>query len=500
MGGVFAVGLASQNWLIALGGGILAAAALFTLTLETGTGTLAERMMRGIRWAYRGRRGIRAYQPWDWAAWNEHLAGHKALTKADVRAMRYRPDSADGMGWLVSDPRVPGIAWHEPRAQEQYLSVTWQVEGRLRGLESDEAMDAGAAAWGRFLASMGGLTALPKYVQTMTRVLPPDLAWHDEWVDRMMDKDAPAILIQSYLELLAACERGSLVQRHFVTVRWPLTEEFTRQASYFGAGQDGWRELMGHEIEAMTRALEIAGVGDVSVLTARQTVAVMLHVQDPDRPIEKVADVDPEVMGLPSRDTRKACVITTDTGEWWHSTGMMRGESLSTGHRHSFWLHSLLIGMRQPIVRSISFHLRVIPAAEAQRSADRDAYGTETEIVSAQQRGRLVPRDMINARELAEQKRIDLEPGSMNHGVRWVGYITVSARTRAELTLAKRLVEEQAQNGLGLSRIAWQDAGQAAALGGTMPLARGLKDAGVSRAGKVLATMGRMSTDGAEED
>ena len=495
------VGAVIHGYLGAVVGAAIAGGTFFILMLDAGKGSLGARLLRVIRWSNRGRRGTDRYVPWDPIAWEMHLNDTNVLNDKDARAMRYRPDFADGMAWLVAEPRQPGVAWQVPRGREEFLSATWSVEGRLRGLESDEAMDEGAAAWGRFLASFGGMTSLPRYVQTLTRVLPPDLAWHDRWVDENMDKSAPTLLQDSYLEVLQECERGALIQRHFVTVRWPVSEQFKLQASHFGAEQDGWRALMHEEVQTITRLLEVSHMGAVKVLTARQTAAVMLHIQDPDRAIDRVDDVDAERMGLPSRDTRRAVVVAQEdgAGEWWHATGMMRSEDLAIGTRNSFWLHGVLAGMRQPIVRSVSFHARVVPASEARRRAEADARGAEMELYRAQKKGQLTPLDMLRAREAAEAKRRALEPGTMAHGIEWVGYLSVSARGPEDLLLAKRLIEEQAQNALGLDRIQWCDTMQSAALGSVMPLARGLTNGRTRASTRVMAGVGRLTTEGVDK-
>ena len=502
--GIFITALAA-GFIISPAAGILfflfATPAFFALTMETAGGTLGGKLERAFYWRYRVRRGIDGYEPFDHEAWERHVKGEELLSKKAIARMRVWPDATDGMTWLYAEPRMPAIAKHEPIGQEPYYAIAYSVEGRLRGLESDIAMDDGARAWGEFLASMGGTLSLAKQVQTITRVLPPDMAWHEHWVRSNMAADAPDILKRSYTELLSKCEAGALVQRHYVVVKYPIDDNLNLQAQPFGDGEDGHRRLMHEERDAMTRALEGAHVGKVAALTARQTVAVILHMQDPARPIEQVDDVDENRHGLRSQDTRRSTkTIGADGREWRHATAVITGSKLSNEPRLSLWLFDLLMGMRQPIIRTISFHCRVVPAAEARRRADRDVNAAEMEIVTSESKLKLVDKAVIQARDEAERKRTRLAPGQRTHGVVWIAYMTVSAESARELNIAKRLVTEQALNGLGLEKLTWTDSRHSSAMGTTMPTARGLRDVGSSLGGRAAAALGRASTEGTDDE
>ena len=52
-----------------------------------------------------------------------------------------------------------------------------------------------------------------------------------------------------------------MVQRHFITVSWPVTTAFVDAAAKYGEGRDGWRGLMGQEIASTVRGLEEARLG-----------------------------------------------------------------------------------------------------------------------------------------------------------------------------------------------------------------------------------------------
>jgi hypothetical protein len=472
----------------------------FVVTARTHRGSIVERRRKRRRWADRVRSGTTAFVPYDVAAWDQAeqaradaatargRAARDAAARAQLElvALRANPDGADGMGWLQSGRGEPGIAWHAPAGEGNYLSATFAVSGQLRGIESSTVMARAAEGWGTFLSARALPSVLVGDVQTMTRVLPADNALQEFWVLNSLDPGVPAAAVGSYEDVLRMTGEDAMVQRHYVTVSWPITPAFTDAASKYGTGRDGWRSLMMQEIASTIRGLGEARMGQVEVLTARQTVAVMLHQQNPARPIDYVADVDPAVSGVASRDEFSAHIvtgrspITGGTVEWWHRTAAIRADAMATAPRTQLWVLDLLIGRDIQFIRSVSFHIHLVPASEAKVAARQDLVRDAAETISRREAGKFDTDDTTVAMTAAHRRRADLVSGSHHHGADWVGYVTISVRTREELARASRQLEETCSTSLGIDHLDWQDSFQSAASGTTWPIGRGLATARTS--------------------
>lgn len=464
------------------------------LTARTHRGSIMERHRKRSRWASRQKSGTDRFTPYNVAEWDQlhhALADTTKIKSAEARdvseqlqraitAMRPNPDGADGMGWLQLDRGMPGIAWHAPIGEQSYLSATFSVTGQLRGIESSAVMARAAEGWGAFLASRALASSLVGDVQITTRVLPSDTAMQEFWVLNSLDSEAPADAVTSYEEVLRLTGQDAMVQRHFVTVSWPITAEFRNTAAKHGRDRDGWRSLMREEIDATIRGLTDARLGKVEVLTARQLAAVMAHEQNPARPIDFVADIDPAGFGVASHDEFSSHVVSgTDpiSGapvEWWHRTAAIHAESLATAPRTQLWLLDLLIGSGIQFIRTVSFHIHLIPAAEAKAAARQDLVRDTAEALSRSEAGQLDSDDTGVHMSAARRRRDDLTSGSRHHGAAWTGFITITEINRENLARASRQLEDTCATALGIERLDWLDSFQSAASGTTWPIGRGM--------------------------
>lgn len=465
----------------------VAAGIVVLATLRTHRGSVLDRRRARARWRARQRTGTDRYTPFDVAAWDqlqsalEHARRrHRPPVRAAIAAMRGNPDGADGMGWLQYGTGEPGIGWHHPLGEAPYLSVAFSVSGQLRGVEATRVLRRAADGWGGFLAARGAASSLVGGVQTLTRVLPLDTARQQAWAAANLDLAASVAEQQSYAEVIARTSAAAMVQRHYIVVSWPLTADFADTARRYGDGRDGWRGLMGAEIDATVRGLEEARIGQVAALTARQTVALMLHQQDPTRPLDAARRVDPLQAGVASHDEFSAHVVQSAAGEWWHRTAAIRADALAAAPRSQLWVLDLLLGGGLDFPRSVSFHLRLVPAVEAKVAARRDVVRDLSDQVAEQRHGRLADDATNAAMTAAQRRRADLAAGSHHHGVEWVGYVTVSARSRDGLALASRQLAEVCTTGLGIERLDWLDTYQSAASGTTWPIGRGIRPATAS--------------------
>lgn len=469
---------------------------VFAATVNTHNGSWLERRERRRRWKTRLATGTDRFVPYSAEEWEgahsdvEHVRSGKERAKR-LAAVRSRPDGADGMGWLQAGPNVPGIAWHTPVGEEAYLSVAFEVSGQLRGAESTQRQEAAQAGFGALLASHASPSSLVSGVQPITRVLPPDLALNEAWVEKNLSPDALEDAVASYAEVLERTGKNTFVQRHIEVLRWPLSANFLATAEQYGEGRDGWRALMAQEIDSMVRALRAAQLGVVKAMSARGVVAMMLHQQNPSRPPLMVSDVSPRRMGLPSHDDWNAHWVedidplTKKKVTWGHRTAMITASQMETGERSPYWLLALLHNAGSG-ARTLSFQLELIPAEQARLLASKDVVRDMAAVIAKQNKGQLVdPGTDVNLRS-ARARGTDLMPGSGQHGVNWVGFITISAKTQQELTKASRRLEETAANAAGIQKLSWLDTYQAAASGTTWPIFRGLKPSKPSTGAKLM--------------
>lgn len=493
--GVGAVFTPALGWW-AIAGTVVAVLVLIVATSATDNGTIIERRRRRRRHKLAQRTHADDFIPYSQeraelltaALTQTRKSKDKAEQEArgewarELAAMRANPDGCDGMGWLQSGKGIPGIAWHGAPGEEPYLSVAFSVSGQLRGMESPENVLLGAEAFGSVLAARAAPSSLLRFVQPVTRVLPADTALQEFWVLNNIDPDAPEWAKASYEEVLLESSRGAMVQRHWVVASWPLNARFAEQARKYGEGRDGWRKLMAAEIESYRRSLLDARHHWAEPLTARGTAAVIRHMQNPSRPLDLVADVRATDTGerSPGGEYSAHVVDGTDphTGQpvqWWHRTAAIRAENLTVAQRRPLWLLELLVGRQLDVIRTVTFHIELVPANEARRAARRDLVSDMADEISRTGNGR-IPLDEGNVRiDAAQRRRIDLAEGSGHHGTNWVGYITVTAENREQLAWASRELTELCANEVGIQKLEWLDSYQPAASGTTWPIGRGIR-------------------------
>lgn len=492
----------SVNGVGGLAIGLAGCGLTYVLTIDTHRGTVLARLTKNRSWKDRIARGTDAFEQYTPERWAEaqtlaaSASGRREQFEANrmLTAIRANPDGADGLGWLQAHPRKPGIAWHGPLGETPYLSVAFAVEGQLHGLEPVSVMNRGSEAWGKFLAANAGADKFVDGVQTLTRVLPVDIARQMAWVAEHADplpEDAPdeatdrqrRTLLEaqhSYAEVIRRCATGAMGQRHFVIVRWPITPAFVAEASKYAEGEgpdherDGWRRFMDAEIRSVQRSLRAARLGAVSPLTAQQVCAFMLHAQDPSRPLDQISDVDVSAFGLSSHDERSAYVVDTEQQQWWHRTAAITAEGLAAGSRDALWVLDVLIGMDSPVMRSVAFHHGLIPKAQAAATAKSDLLNDAANSVARNKKGRVDLGEGELAMNESQIRVDDLKPGRSHQGDSWIAYVTISATSRDELARFSREFGEVARSGLGAEQIQWCDTYQSTAAGYTWPLCRGL--------------------------
>ena len=486
---VIAAGVVASAW---LGAWTLVAAAIAVVVVVIATttdhrGSRLDRWRAKQRWKTRQKLGTDVFIPAalmpDDIRDLAYLADSgKKLTPEQtqqVNAYRDFPDGVDGFGWLCDTPGEPGVAIHMPVGEKQYVSVAFSVEGQVRGQEGDEYLNSAMRAFGDLLSRYGPANRLPSRLQIVTRVVPFDPDPHYAWVaGNLADDDVTDLLVSSYEEVVELVTGAGLVQRHFMVVRWPVEDEFLAEVSRHGGGVDGWRSLMDTEIRSVHAALLNARLGVVTPLSAARVSAVLRHMQLPSWEMGLSGSADTDQPWMASWDEID-CVWNSGVGPdgdpefWAHRTAEIPVEAMGTEDRDCLWVTPLLSQLNEPVIRTLSFQLELVPAASARRQARRDVTDDRAKIISQHQKGHLADDDAAMMMSAAETRLSDLSPGSRQHGVAWVGHVTVSAPSKEELTRGCRVLADAAVEA-GIERLRWLDTYQAGAAACTWPLARGM--------------------------
>lgn len=483
---VIAVGIVLSPWLglWSLGVATLAVLAVVAATTADHRGSRLDRWRDRRRWKQRKATGTNMFIPYaqmpaDMAELADSGEKLTPVQRAALGAYRDFPDGVDGFGWLCADPGVPGIAVHMPIGEQHYVSVAFSVAGQVRGQEGDEYLNSAMRAFGDLLSRYGPANRLPARLQVLTRVVPFDPDPHYAWVAaRLAVDDVSELLAASYEDVVDQVTGGGLVQRHFVVVRWPVTDAFVAEAKHYGDGIDGWKALMDTEIRSVHAALATARLGKVEPLSAARVAAVLRHMQLPCWEMDLAGSADPFGPWIPSWDEWD-CVWNSGPGPegdvhyWAHRTAEIPIEAISTQERDCMWVTPLLSQLNEPVIRTLSFQIELIPSGQARRQARRDVTDDRAKIVAKAEKGELSDEDTDMMLSAAETRLRDLAPGGRQHGVGWVGHITVSAPTKEQLERGTRVIADAATEA-GIDRLHWLDTYQAGAAACTWPLARGM--------------------------
>lgn len=466
------------------------AAIVALVTNESVTGDLLGKLTQKWVWAMRRWRGTDRFIPYsDDALEQAQATPRRRARQRAISAVRQMPDGAVGLGWLENRPGKVGIAWHRPTDKCEYLSVAWEVDGRMRGFESRDSLNHSSQLYGEFLASLGGDFSLCRQVQTLTRILPPNAVHHAVWARDNMDWElaargqAGARVLRSHEQVLDTAIAIGTAQRHFIVLRFDVDDDFRAHARRYGKGEQAWRTLMEHEIEALSRRLNVSGQGSARPLTARQVAAFIRHAQNPTFELDRVDNIDPNNFGVMSFDKRSA-YITHDQPmsevagvpvRYYSATARITADVLDAQLRNMFWVNDWLTNMPEPIVRSMSFHMRIVPARVARAKAMADLTMDAAELEAKRRAGSLATNDS-EAKQLAAAIRADeLRPGTGHHGLEWMMCLTVTATSEEELARHTRILAEVASTSLGIRRLTWCRNTQSVAAGYTWPIARGLE-------------------------
>lgn len=474
----------------------LVAVVIFLATIDLDTGmTPWSRWQQRRRMALRRKLGLNNFMPYELMPESLHAepadkAAHKAWAR-ERAAYREVPDGLDGLVFLEARPRRVAVAYHAGRGEQAYCSVAFSVDGPIQGLQGDAFVAAAQEKFGALLAGWGSAQKILTGIQITTRVIPSDSALHEVWLERQLDPQAPERLRQSYAELLDTLAHSSFVQRHFVTLRWDLSDHFRSLAAHRGDGPDGWLELINEQLDAATRRLRDAGYVNVTPLSGPRLGAVLRHLQHPDWPIEQARDVNVvEYPGtrrcwLPSHDEPAWTETVSESPDpldpglmleassWLHRTCEVPPKAMELQPLTGLWMSPLITSFEDQVVRTISTHIHLVPARQAKPGARQDATSDAAEIKGQIRKGKMIDDESETALSASQRRYADLRAGGGHHGASWRMFITISCRNREDLVAASSSISEAADH-CGIGRLDWFDSQHSSAQSLTWPLARAI--------------------------
>ncbi|MGI8417450.1 MAG: hypothetical protein ACR2P2_14850 [Nakamurella sp.] len=459
--------------------------------MDDGTGNTPLRRHRDkARMKYRRRRGYVDFVPVDYRPADlDPAAGATRRERASLRreynAYREWPDGVDGLYWLEKRPGRPAIAYHAPTGESPYVSVAFTVDGPIQGLHGDGFVADAQWRFGQLMAGWGASQKLVSAIQTVTRVLPSDSAFHELWLEGEIDPAAPRELQQDYGRLLDQLSDASFVQRHYAVIRWDADARFMSIARRRGAGLDGIADLIREQTVSAERRLADSMFHRVRALSGPQLGAVLRHLQHPDWAIDRASDVNVDNCWLSSHDEWSHTEVVAESPDplapelllaqssWFHRTAEIPIDAIEVREIDGLWEAPMLTRMEEQIVRTISSHIHFVPAREAKIGARRDATLDRADIIAQEKKRRIVDDESELSLSAAVRRYDDLRQGSGHHGAAWKQFVTVSARDKEELAAVCSYIEEAADEA-GINRLDWLDTLQSAASATTWPLARGM--------------------------
>ncbi|GAA3162286.1 MULTISPECIES: SCO6880 family protein [Streptomyces] len=386
------------------------------------------------------------------------------------------PEGVAGMTWVPVTVRgQKAVVVLQPEAG----CVTGTLEVASPGLGGKEVGEQVVALerWGEVLDAFGNTEEHPvKRLQVLARQMKSDPHAHRRYVAQRDGSPAtagvPQWLADSYDVLADAVSTSAEEHRYYVTAHARFTRDFAADGAARGDGDEGVAAAMAACLEELWSRCEDAGLQVVAPLCEKGLTALVRNSYDPDHPIW---DTElPRQHAFPRNvDVRDGTFMATraagSTGSWYHATAAV--VSWPTTPVGPDFLSPLLIGMPD-VIRTMAITQDLEPndkAVERMLSEDTNNQG---EMLRDQKRGKNIdPRDIIAANATGSRGMALAESGAAGSAV--VGYLTVSARSAAELEKTKRTTASRARN--AQLRIEWLDLEHARAFTTTLPFAGGIK-------------------------
>jgi hypothetical protein len=387
------------------------------------------------------------------------------------------PEPAGGLELLAAPFRGETVGVVKDRRARSYTAVL-AVKVASFGLLGRAEQESRQAGWGGVLASLAREGSPVTRVQWVERTVPADGDEIGRYLGEAWNRGAvplESLAMRSYLDLVATAPTVTKDHELFVCVQIDAKRAW-RQIKRAGGknGADGGAcTVLLRELEALAERLASVEVHVVGALRPGMLARAIRVAFDPwSRPgLARLAAADPERDGI---DEGAAWPVAAETG--WASYR-------SDGAVHAtYWIASwprVEVGaaflspllLHTQMVRSIAVTLEPISPLRAMREVEASR---TSDVADQELRGRMGFIETARRRRIAEATAEREEELAQGHaGVRFAGYVTISARGEEELEHDCSEIEHAAQMArLELLRLYGQ---QDEAFTYTLPLCRGLR-------------------------
>lgn len=377
---------------------------------------------------------------------------------------------------------------HNNPGELEYLSVMVQVAGIKGGLRSNASYAASSALFGHLEAEVAKPGSFVRGFAQLHRSVPFDMTPHiNSYMDGIVNTDdSMAVLVDSYWSLVDRLSSLAEEHRAWFVLKFPVTGGFIAEAAtrdLFGdqrRAEVGWASLIKDELERFDGLLQMAGLGEVTVLGERRSCAVIRSLQDPSWALDDDRDVDWESCWQSYVGGRDAVVIN----DRWHTrcAEVPKG-AISPRPLGPRWLHPLLVGVEadpgaddrpsSATIRTICVRVDGVPDTVARAKAAEDVAQDGGARIADAKKGRISDGTTEVLLSSSTLRNRDLAPGSGVHGLNYSMAVSVTGRDPEDLRRSCLRVEAAAGN-CGITRLHWQTDRHDVAQVVTLPLARGL--------------------------
>jgi hypothetical protein len=404
-------------------------------------------------------------------------AGVTARPNATPQPVVSLPSAAEGLELLAAPFRGETVGVIKDRRARSYVAVLTVTVSSFGLLDRSE-QEARQAAWGGVLAGLAREGSPVSRIQWLERTVPADGDEIGRYLGDAWDRGSvplESLAMQSYLDLVGSAPGVTKDHELFVCLQIDARRAW-RQIKRTG-GKDGADAgactVLLRELEGLGERLGVADVRVLGALRPGMLGSALRVAFDPwSRPgLARLGSVDRERDGI-----EEAAAWPTATETSWasyradgalHATYWIASwprTDVGAAFLSPLLLHAQMVRSVAVTIQPIS-PLRAIREVESARTSD---------IADSELRGRMGFMETARRRRMAEatsQREEELADG--HAAVRFVGYVTVSARSEEELERHCSEVEHAAQMArLEPLRLYGQ---QEEAFTYTLPLCRGLR-------------------------
>lgn len=366
----------------------------------------------------------------------------------------------------------PIVIFRHNAAGQKYFAVVMEVSAAADSLKEEKGHDAGHIGFGRFLASQAKENTLITRLQELSRAVPMDSSDHAAWVASKMPVHVPAVLRESYEQLIDRTRSSSEQHRSYYVAYIPDDLKFQEKASQAGHGHSGDGPVIVAELQKFAQQAKRAGLRGVRPLDKSRCAALFRALQNPSFDIDDTSDVSLETCWQKMDGTNRRHVVIGD--RWVTKTAYVRVKDISPEAQPVQMLRPLLTGVHPSMVRTVSAVIDLVPARKARGKAKSDHAQDKATQNKRDQEDIVTDGGDEVLYNASRQRLIDLKPGSQHHGAAYGLYIVITVPSVDALPAAQGAIEGVAAD-CGIEQLTWLDDRHYLAMGMGLPLGRGIR-------------------------